>query len=113
MTKKKKGQDGDGEDDREQSRTPIRSELDKQEGSVRALRMCIGTVFFTKFLIWLFLFFRAEKEQTPLQEALYQLIRQLQRCNTGYAYTDNISNPTGIRRYNEIHVISLQLPQSQ
>ncbi|XP_047436183.1 bromodomain-containing protein 7 isoform X2 [Mugil cephalus] len=51
MTKKKKGQDGDGEDDREQSRTPIRSELDKQE----------------------------EKEQTPLQEALYQLIRQLQR----------------------------------
>ncbi|CAN9506781.1 unnamed protein product [Ophioblennius macclurei] len=52
MTKKKKGQDGDGDDDREQSRTPIRSELDKLE---------------------------AEKEQTPLQEALNQLIRQLQR----------------------------------
>ncbi|XP_040895923.1 bromodomain-containing protein 7 [Toxotes jaculatrix] len=51
MTKKKKGQDADGDDDREQSRTPIRSELDKLE----------------------------EKEQTPLQEALNQLIRQLQR----------------------------------
>ncbi|KAF0043481.1 hypothetical protein F2P81_004818 [Scophthalmus maximus] len=51
MTKKKKGQDADGDDEREQSRTPIRSELDKQE----------------------------EKEQTPLQEALNQLIRQLQR----------------------------------
>ncbi|XP_030575262.1 bromodomain-containing protein 7 [Archocentrus centrarchus] len=51
VTKKKKGQDADGDDDREQSRTPIRSELDKLE----------------------------EKEQTPLQEALNQLIRQLQR----------------------------------
>ncbi|XP_072236277.1 bromodomain-containing protein 7 [Leuresthes tenuis] len=51
MTKKKKGHDAEGEDDREQSRTPIRSELDKLE----------------------------EKEQTPLQEALNQLIRQLQR----------------------------------
>ncbi|XP_071345575.1 bromodomain-containing protein 7 [Trachinotus anak] len=51
MTKKKKGQDADGDDDREQSSTPIRSELDKLE----------------------------EKEQTPLQEALNQLIRQLQR----------------------------------
>nr|XP_020447996.1 bromodomain-containing protein 7 [Monopterus albus] len=51
ITKKKKGQDADGDDDREQSRTPIRSELDKLE----------------------------EKEQTPLQEALNQLIRQLQR----------------------------------
>ncbi|XP_063335202.1 bromodomain-containing protein 7 isoform X2 [Pelmatolapia mariae] len=51
VTKKKKGQDADGDDDREQSRTPIRSEIDKQE----------------------------EKEQTPLQEALNQLIRQLQR----------------------------------
>ncbi|KAM9765499.1 bromodomain-containing protein 7 [Menidia menidia] len=51
LTKKKKGQDGEGDDDREQSRTPIRSELDKLE----------------------------EKEQTPLQEALNQLIRQLQR----------------------------------
>ncbi|XP_035011492.1 bromodomain-containing protein 7 isoform X5 [Hippoglossus stenolepis] len=51
MTKKKKGHNGDGDDEREQCRTPIRSELDKQE----------------------------EKEQTPLQEALNQLIRQLQR----------------------------------
>uniref|UniRef100_A0A3B3XSW9 Bromo domain-containing protein n=1 Tax=Poecilia mexicana TaxID=48701 RepID=A0A3B3XSW9_9TELE len=50
-TKKKKGHDADGEEDKEQSRTPIRSELDKLE----------------------------EKEQTPLQEALNQLIRQLQR----------------------------------
>uniref|UniRef100_A0A1A7WQE0 Bromodomain containing 7 n=2 Tax=Iconisemion striatum TaxID=60296 RepID=A0A1A7WQE0_9TELE len=49
MTKKKKDQDA--EDHREHSRTPIRSELDKLE----------------------------EKEQTPLQEALNQLIRQLQR----------------------------------
>ncbi|XP_069030286.1 bromodomain-containing protein 7 isoform X2 [Embiotoca jacksoni] len=51
VTKKKKGPDADRDDDREQSRTPIRSELDKLE----------------------------EKEQTPLQEALNQLIRQLQR----------------------------------
>ncbi|RVE74806.1 hypothetical protein OJAV_G00025750 [Oryzias javanicus] len=51
MTKKKKVQDGEADEDREQSRTPIRSELDKIE----------------------------EKEQTPLQEALNQLIRQLQR----------------------------------
>ncbi|KAI4829819.1 hypothetical protein KUCAC02_001484 [Chaenocephalus aceratus] len=49
MTKKKKGQETDGDDER--SRTPIRSELDKLE----------------------------EREQTPLQEALNQLIRQLQR----------------------------------
>ncbi|XP_056134886.1 bromodomain-containing protein 7 isoform X2 [Lampris incognitus] len=50
--KKKKGQDGDGDwDDQEHNRTPIRSERDKME----------------------------EKEQTPLQEALNQLIRQLQR----------------------------------
>uniref|UniRef100_A0A3B4TSG8 Bromodomain containing 7 n=1 Tax=Seriola dumerili TaxID=41447 RepID=A0A3B4TSG8_SERDU len=60
MTKKKKGQDADGDDDREQSRTPIRSELDKLEGSLKSQ------------LLW-------EKEQTPLQEALNQLIRQLQR----------------------------------
>lgn len=33
MTKKKKGQDPDaGDEDGDQSRTPIRSELDKQEG---------------------------------------------------------------------------------
>uniref|UniRef100_A0A665VEP5 Bromodomain containing 7 n=1 Tax=Echeneis naucrates TaxID=173247 RepID=A0A665VEP5_ECHNA len=51
LAKKKKGHDAEGDDDREQSRTPIRSELDKLE----------------------------EKEQTPLQEALNQLIRQLQR----------------------------------
>lgn len=29
-------------------------------------------------------FFLAEKEQTPLQEALNQLIRQLQRCSTDW-----------------------------
>ncbi|XP_077567785.1 bromodomain-containing protein 7 isoform X2 [Stigmatopora nigra] len=52
VIKRKKGQEGDGEDERENCRTPIRSELDKLE---------------------------AEKEQTPLQEALNQLIRQLQR----------------------------------
>ncbi|KAG7251082.1 hypothetical protein CRUP_019038, partial [Coryphaenoides rupestris] len=52
MTKKRKAQDADGDlDEPEQNRTPIRSELDKQE----------------------------QKEQTPLQEALNQLIRQLQR----------------------------------
>lgn len=38
MTKKKKGQDADGDDDREQSRTPIRSELDKLEGSFKAFK---------------------------------------------------------------------------
>lgn len=33
MTKKRKGQDPEaGDEDGEQSRTPIRSELDKQEG---------------------------------------------------------------------------------
>uniref|UniRef100_A0A3Q2W2K3 Bromodomain containing 7 n=1 Tax=Haplochromis burtoni TaxID=8153 RepID=A0A3Q2W2K3_HAPBU len=58
VTKKKKGQDADGDDDREQSRTPIRSEIDKQE---------------------VILLLSTEKEQTPLQEALNQLIRQLQR----------------------------------
>ncbi|CAL8404275.1 unnamed protein product [Boreogadus saida] len=52
MTKKRKAQDADGDwEEPEQNRTPIRSELDKQE----------------------------QKEQTPLQEALNQLIRQLQR----------------------------------
>lgn len=37
MTKKKKGQDADGDDDREQSRTPIRSELDKREGNLKII----------------------------------------------------------------------------
>ncbi|XP_053173808.1 bromodomain-containing protein 7 [Scomber japonicus] len=60
MTKKKKGQEVDGEDDREQNRTPVRSELDKLE---------------------------AEKEQTPLQEALNQLIRQLQRKDPSAFFT--------------------------
>uniref|UniRef100_A0A672ZRP8 Bromo domain-containing protein n=1 Tax=Sphaeramia orbicularis TaxID=375764 RepID=A0A672ZRP8_9TELE len=59
MTKKKKGHDVDREGD-EQSRTPIRSELDKLE---------------------------AEKEQTPLQEALNQLIRQLQRKDPSAFFT--------------------------
>ncbi|XP_033847503.1 bromodomain-containing protein 7 [Periophthalmus magnuspinnatus] len=52
MAKKRKVHDGEGDEDSEQCRTPIRSELDKLE---------------------------AEKEQTPLQEALNQLLRQLQR----------------------------------
>lgn len=34
MTKKRKGQDADGEDDVEQCRTPIRSELDKLESKL-------------------------------------------------------------------------------
>ncbi|XP_072318110.1 bromodomain-containing protein 7 [Eucyclogobius newberryi] len=50
--KKRKVQDVEGDEDSEQCRTPIRSELDKLE---------------------------AEKAQTPLQEALNQLLRQLQR----------------------------------
>lgn len=37
MTKKKKGQDGEADEDREQSRTPIRSELDKMEGILKGL----------------------------------------------------------------------------
>uniref|UniRef100_A0A8C4Z3Y4 Bromodomain containing 7 n=1 Tax=Gadus morhua TaxID=8049 RepID=A0A8C4Z3Y4_GADMO len=62
MTKKRKAQDADGDwEEPEQNRTPIRSELDKQE------------LFDPAFL------FFSEKEQTPLQEALNQLIRQLQR----------------------------------
>ncbi|XP_061670667.1 bromodomain-containing protein 7 isoform X5 [Syngnathoides biaculeatus] len=60
VIKKKKGHEGDGEDERENSRTPIRSELDKME---------------------------AEKEQTPLQEALNQLIRQLQRKDPSAFFT--------------------------
>ncbi|CAL8349926.1 unnamed protein product [Merluccius merluccius] len=52
MTKKRKAQEAEGDwEEPEQNRTPVRSELDKQE----------------------------QKEQTPLQEALNQLIRQLQR----------------------------------
>ncbi|XP_064838341.1 bromodomain-containing protein 7 isoform X2 [Oncorhynchus masou masou] len=54
MTKKKKGQDADTDwDDREASRTPIRSDLASSLNKV--------------------------EELTPLQEALSQLIRQLQR----------------------------------
>ncbi|CAL1604329.1 unnamed protein product [Knipowitschia caucasica] len=52
MAKKRKAQDAEGDEDSEQCRTPIRSELDKLE---------------------------AQKEQSPLQEALNQLLRQLQR----------------------------------
>ncbi|XP_029497612.1 bromodomain-containing protein 7-like [Oncorhynchus nerka] len=56
MTKKKKGQDADTDwDDREASRTPIHSDLASSLNKVE------------------------EKELTPLQEALSQLIRQLQR----------------------------------
>ncbi|XP_061525162.1 bromodomain-containing protein 7 isoform X8 [Phycodurus eques] len=60
VIKKKKGHDRDGEDERDNCRTPIRSELDKLE---------------------------AEKELTPLQEALNQLIRQLQRKDPSAFFT--------------------------
>uniref|UniRef100_A0A8C6T1N0 Bromodomain containing 7 n=1 Tax=Neogobius melanostomus TaxID=47308 RepID=A0A8C6T1N0_9GOBI len=60
VTKKRKVKDGDGDEDTEQCRTPIRSELDKLEG----LRLPNSLT---------------EKEKTPLQEALNQLIRLLQR----------------------------------
>ncbi|XP_077419036.1 bromodomain-containing protein 7 isoform X3 [Vanacampus margaritifer] len=60
VIKKKKGREVDAEDERENCRTPIRSELDKLE---------------------------AEKEQTPLQEALNQLIRQLQRKDPSSFFT--------------------------
>lgn len=40
MAKKKKGQEADGDDDGEHSRTPIRSELDKLEGSIKFLCVC-------------------------------------------------------------------------
>ncbi|XP_061525109.1 bromodomain-containing protein 7 isoform X2 [Phycodurus eques] len=59
VIKKKKGHDRDGEDERDNCRTPIRSELDKLE----------------------------EKELTPLQEALNQLIRQLQRKDPSAFFT--------------------------
>ncbi|KAL1007465.1 hypothetical protein UPYG_G00087180 [Umbra pygmaea] len=56
MTKKKKGQEADTDwDDRETSRTPVRSDLASSLNKIE------------------------EKEPTPLQEALSQLIRQLQR----------------------------------
>lgn len=78
MTKKKRGQDPEaGDEDGEQSRTPIRSELDKQEG-------LFPVAVLTPMLIpWpMFVAVSLEKEQTPLQEALNQLIRQLQRWVT-------------------------------
>ncbi|XP_057710730.1 bromodomain-containing protein 7 isoform X2 [Corythoichthys intestinalis] len=59
VIKRKKAQEVDGEDERENCRTPIRSELDKLE----------------------------EKAQTPLQEALNQLIRQLQRKDPSAFFT--------------------------
>ncbi|XP_019909521.1 bromodomain-containing protein 7 isoform X2 [Esox lucius] len=56
MTKKKRGQDADTDwDDREASRTPVRSDLASSLNKME------------------------EKEPSPLQEALSQLIRQLQR----------------------------------
>lgn len=95
MTKKKKGQDADGDDDREQSRTPIRSELDKLEGITLLLFTYILYIFFKIPKISLELLFSlpAEKEQTPLQEALNQLIRQLQRCSTDHflIFTEDLS----------------------
>lgn len=85
MTKKKKGQDGDGDDDREQSRTPIRSELDKLEGkSEFPSCYCFMSVLLLICLPDVLFFSLIEKEQTPLQEALNQLIRQLQRCNVDH-----------------------------
>lgn len=75
MTKKRKGQDADGEDDGEQCRTPIRSELDKLESKLFPFLLIACS-----YISWYPLILFAEKEQTPLQEALNQLIRQLQRC---------------------------------
>ncbi|KAM4593413.1 bromodomain-containing protein 7 isoform 2-T2 [Odontesthes bonariensis] len=81
MTKKKKGQDAEGEDDREQSRTPIRSELDKLEGTLKIF-VIHSSIYNPSFLYECYILLWSslvEKEQTPLQEALNQLIRQLQR----------------------------------
>ncbi|XP_030621748.1 bromodomain-containing protein 7 isoform X2 [Chanos chanos] len=63
MTKKRKGQDSmDADwDDREQSRTPAQSDVSQDKPLTPSLAKM------------------EEKEQTPLQEALSQLIRQLQR----------------------------------
>ncbi|XP_066510087.1 bromodomain-containing protein 7-like isoform X2 [Hoplias malabaricus] len=61
MTKKKKGQDSVDMDIDEQSRTPVRSEASQDK-------------IFTPSLAK-----SDDKDQTPLQEALSQLIRQLQR----------------------------------
>ncbi|XP_061078126.1 bromodomain-containing protein 7 isoform X2 [Conger conger] len=63
MTKKKKGQDSVDTDwdDRERSHTPIRSDMSQDKHLTPSLAKM------------------HEKEQTPLQEALNQLIRQLQR----------------------------------
>lgn len=84
MTKKKKGQDPEaGDEEGEQSRTPIRSELDKQEGlfpiGVLTAVLIPGPSVKTCPMI---VTIPLEKEQTPLQEALNQLIRQLQRWVT-------------------------------
>ncbi|KAI4901806.1 hypothetical protein NFI96_017637 [Prochilodus magdalenae] len=61
MTKKRKGQDVADMDVDEQSRTPARSEASQDKPLTPSLAKT------------------EEKEQTPLQEALSQLIRQLQR----------------------------------
>ncbi|KAG9341948.1 hypothetical protein JZ751_018265 [Albula glossodonta] len=63
MTKKKKGQDSMDTDwdEREQSHTPVRSDLAQDKHLTPSIAKM------------------EEKEQTPLQEALTQLIRQLQR----------------------------------
>uniref|UniRef100_A0A3Q3X0X0 Bromo domain-containing protein n=1 Tax=Mola mola TaxID=94237 RepID=A0A3Q3X0X0_MOLML len=79
ITKKKKGQDADG-DDQDQSSTPIRSELDKLEGTfISSCSHSMLTFRYCKSILIFFLLCLTEKEQTPLQEALNQLIRQLQR----------------------------------
>lgn len=50
MTKKKKGQDPEaGDEDGEQSRTPIRSELDKQEGLFPVM---VLTALLLPVLLW-------------------------------------------------------------
>uniref|UniRef100_A0A3B4D2L2 Bromo domain-containing protein n=1 Tax=Pygocentrus nattereri TaxID=42514 RepID=A0A3B4D2L2_PYGNA len=61
MTKKRKGQDSADMDVDEQSRTPVRSDVSQDKPLTPLLAKT------------------EEKEQTPLQEALSQLIRQLQR----------------------------------
>ncbi|KAK3510293.1 hypothetical protein QTP70_033736 [Hemibagrus guttatus] len=61
MTKKKKGHDSVDLDWDEQSRTPVRSDVSQDKPLTPSLAK------------------PEEKEQTPLQEALSQLIRQLQR----------------------------------
>ncbi|XP_051576265.1 bromodomain-containing protein 7-like isoform X1 [Myxocyprinus asiaticus] len=68
MTKKKKGSDPVEPDWDEQSRTPARSDVSQEKPLTPSLARM------------------EEKEQTPLQEALSQLIRQLQRKDPNAAF---------------------------